>query len=79
MTWWDAEPVGAVAGVTNASGGEGQGYGKPMSSTLDGLLHTVVMPVRLAVGVLSAPADWLATFDDAATAAWEPFLTDDDR
>lgn len=68
-----------MAVVTNRSAAPGQGYGAIMRSTLDGLLHTVVMPLRLAVGVLSAPADWLAAFDDAGNAAWEPFLTDDDR
>jgi hypothetical protein len=50
-----------------------------MRSTLDGLLHTIGNPLRLAAGLLAAPAGWLASFDDAASAAWEPFLTDDER
>lgn len=50
-----------------------------MQSTLNGLLRTVGAPLRLAAGVLAAPAGWLVSFDDAASAAWEPFLTDDDR
>lgn len=68
-----------MAEVTDRSVVRIQGYGLPMRSTLDGLLRTVGAPLRLAVGVLAAPAGWLVSFDDAANAAWEPFLTDDDR
>jgi hypothetical protein len=50
-----------------------------MQSTLDGLLRTVGAPLRMAADVLAVPAGWLVSFDDAASAAWEPFLTDDDR